>query len=280
MPGSVYVLYMAQDSIVCLVNDKAEEGYVPEHGLSFYLDCDGKHMLFDTGQSDKTLLSNTGHAGIDLHELDAIILSHGHNDHTGGLLAVLQMNPGIRLIVHPSAFNEKFARKKEGLKNIGIPYSLNDLLPYCEIVDATGPIELGHIRTTGSIDRVTLFEEPQQDLLYKWRGAAFTDPLKDDQSLVVESNARLILLCGCCHAGIVNTLEQVKRQHGRYPDIIAGGLHLEKARPEQITRSAEAIRNAGVSHVIAGHCSGDDIVESLRANNVSTTHLLAGMHVI
>lgn len=265
---------------ICLVNDVAQHGFMAEHGLSFYVEYKDLRILFDTGQNGNTLINNAALAGVDLHGLDAIVLSHGHYDHTGGLMPVLLMNKDVRLIAHPSAFQEKYLRTKEGLKPIGIPFAFDDITRYCRIIDGIGPVDLGGIATTGAIKRLALFEEPQQNLLYKWRGAVYTDPLNDDQSLVINEDGKLILLCGCCHAGIVNTVEQVCRQYGKYPELVAGGLHLEHAAPERIALTAVTLGEAGIKQVIAGHCSGENIAEKLSGQGISVTSLNAGMRIL
>jgi 7,8-dihydropterin-6-yl-methyl-4-(beta-D-ribofuranosyl)aminobenzene 5'-phosphate synthase len=237
-------------------------------------------VLFDTGQNGDTLMNNAAMADIDLHGLDAILLSHGHYDHTGVLMSALMINKDIQIIVHPSAFQEKYSRTKEGLRSIGIPFTMDNIKQHCRIIDGTSPVSLGGMTTTGAIKRLTLFEEPQQDLLYKWRGAIYTDPLNDDQSLVINADGRLILLCGCCHAGIVNTVEQVRRQHGKYPELVAGGLHLARASPEQIALTAAKLGETGIKQVIAGHCSGDHIAEEFSSRGIMVTSLHAGMRIL
>ncbi len=101
----------------------------------------------------------------------------------------------------------------------------------------------------------------------------------DDQSLVIHTDEGLILLCGCCHAGIVNTIECIRRQHGEYPVTIAGGLHMEKASPERVSGTINALKAAGVKKVIAGHCSGDGIVSSLLSAGIEAGRLAVGMRI-
>jgi 7,8-dihydropterin-6-yl-methyl-4-(beta-D-ribofuranosyl)aminobenzene 5'-phosphate synthase len=104
--------------------------------------------------------------------------------------------------------------------------------------------------------------------------------MADDQSLVIRNGGSLFLLCGCCHAGIVNTIECVKRQYGEYPVAIAGGLHMEKASPERLSGTREALKAAGVGKVTAGHCSGDGIVSSLASAGIDAKRLSTGMPIM
>ncbi len=274
---------MSSIRILCLSDNTVSfgSGYWGEHGLSFYIEPgDGPRILFDTGQSGDVLLHNARLAGVSLEGLDYVVLSHGHYDHTGGLMKVLEMNEGVPVVVHPAAFQKKFARKEHGLKDIGLPFKLKELKRHCELRLMAGPAGLGGgVSTTGEIARITPYEAPQPDLLAECGGEFLADPVLDDQSIAVETGGNLILLCGCCHAGIVNTMEHVKRLYGKYPDVIAGGLHMEKASPERLSRTTEALRAAGVKKVIAGHCSGDTAVSSLDAAGVEAGRLAAGMRI-
>jgi len=100
---------------------------------------------------------------------------------------------------------------------------MDELEKLCELRVEAGSIDLGGgVCTTGEIERITPYEMPQHDLLVESEGTLSPDPMADDQSIVIRDGDSLILLCGCCHAGIVNTIECVKRQYGEYPVFIAG----------------------------------------------------------
>ena len=211
---------MSSTRIICLSDNLAPSGsgYWAEHGLSFYIESGGMKVLYDTGQSGDVLLHNALLAGVNLSGLDFIVLSHGHYDHSGGLLKVLKMNEGVTLAVNPSAFQKKFARRENGLKDISIPFELTELREHCKLQIESGSVDLGGgISLTGEIARITPYEMPQPDLLVEKDGELIADAVADDQSLVVSTNEELVLLCGCCHSGIVNTIEHVKYKTGTIP---------------------------------------------------------------
>ena len=270
---------LAQVKIVCLVDDSPSPGYRAEHGIAFFLESRCLRMLFDTGQSGDVLLANADRAGIDLGWLGLIALSHGHYDHTGGLMKALGRSGTIRLLAGEGAFHKKYVRRQGELKSIGIPFSADELWHHCDVVLRSDPTMICDcIWTTGAVPRAVPFEQPDPNFL-EGDGALAVDQFRDDQSLVVDSDAGLMLLCGCCHAGLVNTMEHVRKAFGRYPSIVAGGLHLEKAADERIAATVAALKAAGVSRFLPGHCSGKKIAVAAAAAGIEVVPLCAGMRI-
>jgi Metal-dependent hydrolases of the beta-lactamase superfamily II len=249
--------HAADLKVVCLVDNTPSPGYKAEHGISFFLESHCLRLLFDTGQSGDVLLENARTANIDFGWLGMIVLSHGHYDHAGGLMKALRRSGIIKLLAIEEAFDRKVKIEDGKVKDIGIPFTVKELWHHCDPMLKREPFMIcDTIWTTGEIPRVTPFEKPDDRLLVEHKGALMVDPIRDDQSLVVETADGLMLICGCCHSGIVNTLEHVKTTFGRYPVTIVGGLHMEKADDERIARTIEAFRVAGVRKIVPGHCSG------------------------
>jgi 7,8-dihydropterin-6-yl-methyl-4-(beta-D-ribofuranosyl)aminobenzene 5'-phosphate synthase len=263
------------------VDNTPSPGYRGEHGISFFLESHCLRMLFDTGQSGDALLANAAAAGIDLGWLGMIALSHGHYDHTGGLMKALGRSGIVRLLAHADAFDKKVKIAEGREKDIGIPFSARELWHHCDVTLKSTPTMICDcIFTTGEVPRVTAFEKPDGRLLVEHKGVLSVDPVRDDQSLVVRSGEDLMLICGCCHSGVVNTMELVKTQLGRYPSVIAGGLHLENADDSRIKATVDAFRSAGVRKLVPGHCSGKKIGEAAAAAGIEVVPLHAGMRLL
>ena len=131
--------------LTTLVEDTASEGdLLAEHGLSFWIEYNNKLILFDTGQSD-ILIRNAEILGINLSQTDAIILSHGHYDHTGGLSEILDIAPNSTIYLHPAAIDPKFCRKASGIKTIGMPYLAQEAIRNHHVVWTATPAQIFHL---------------------------------------------------------------------------------------------------------------------------------------
>jgi 7,8-dihydropterin-6-yl-methyl-4-(beta-D-ribofuranosyl)aminobenzene 5'-phosphate synthase len=252
-------------SITTLVNDTASEGLACEHGLSFLIQYAGRQILFDTGQSN-IILENARLLGINLAETEAIILSHGHYDHTGGLSAVLAVAPQAAVYVHPAALNPKFSRNNSRVRAIGMLDSAKEAITnkagsgkvlWTEAQTEVSP----GLFVTGQIPRTTDFEDVGGRFFID-RDCREADVLPDDQAVFFKSANGLVVLLGCAHSGTVNTLNYVAGLSGAESIyIVMGGMHLLNASLERIKRTIEAFRRYNVRKIGLAHCTGNNPIE-------------------
>lgn len=242
-------------------NTSARVGLVGEWGLSILVE-DGEHrFLLDTGAGQSTV-ANADALGVDLAAVDAIVLSHGHRDHTGGLLPVLQrIGREVRVVGHPRLWDPKYDRdRKTGrYRYAGVPHAR-------EALESAGArFELAAGPTWLTPDIVASGEEPMAtdfeavwDRLFLRTGSGFVgDPMLDDQSLYIRSDLGLIVVLGCGHRGMINIIRHGLSLTGAdRVYMVVGGTHLGPAPEPQVARTVESLQAMGVSWVGVSHCTG------------------------
>lgn len=229
-----------------------------EHGLAVWIDTGRHKILLDTGQSD-LVLTNAHKLGIRLEETDAIVLSHGHYDHTGGLGSVLPLAKNAPVFLHPAALASKYARQKDDRSRaIGMPGASQLALSRHVAGSAATerPTEIvKNVFVTGAVPRTNDFETTGGPF-YLDEACTQPDPLVDDQSLFFDSPEGLVVVLGCAHAGIVNVLQHIHRITGRPIHTVLGGTHLVGASEVRLGKTVEALRGLNVRRLGPAHCTG------------------------
>jgi 7,8-dihydropterin-6-yl-methyl-4-(beta-D-ribofuranosyl)aminobenzene 5'-phosphate synthase len=241
-------------------NTAGIDGFLGEWGLSILVENDEAKVLFDTGQSVSTV-HNANLMGVDLSQVDKIVLSHGHFDHTGGLLSVLsEMGKEIEVIAHPDIWQAKYATSQSAeSRYIGIPFSRSELESLGAKFRLTPePVAISDsIMTSGEVPMVTDYEEIEPSLVVKEGGGFKPDKFRDDQALIIKTPPGLVVVSGCAHRGIINTLYHAQKISGvEKIDTVIGGCHLIDASEERIWLTIAALKELGVKRLGACHCTG------------------------
>lgn len=244
-------------TILCENTVGPMSGTLGEHGFAALIEGE-ETILFDTGQGE-TLLHNAQRLGKDLRTVGKVALSHGHFDHTGGLWPLLRACGGKELFAHPGIFARRYRVKDTGESiAIGIPYAeefLRGLGARFSFSDRFREIAPG-VFLTGEVPRRSGFEDGDAGLFCDDSGCC-ADNVPDDQSLVVRTGKGLLLLLGCCHAGLVNTVEHARERTGVAEVYgIIGGTHLGFCFPGQLEETVKALKRMGVRKICPGHCTG------------------------
>jgi len=249
---------------ILIENTAYKAGLKTEHGLSFWIEYGNNKILFDTGQSE-SILYNAKTLDIDLAKTDAIILSHGHYDHTGGLPSVINIASNAKIYLHPAATEPKFSKNVSGAISIGMSDSVRKAIQGRHVIWTATPAHLfPGIAVTGQIPRMNDFEDV---------GGAFfvdencqkPDDLSDDQALFIESAKGLIVVLGCAHSGVVNILDYISKLTGQNEIYaVIGGMHLLNASQMRITNTIETFKKYDIQKVIPLHCTGRKAIEDLK----------------
>ena len=223
--------------------------YLAEPAFSLYIEEGNKHILFDTGYSD-VVIQNAAAMHIDLNQIDTIVLSHGHNDHTGGLRYLCELKQDIDVIMHPDCFNEK---SYEGL-DVSAP--LKELPANFHLVKTRDAYKIS--------DRLLFMGEIKRTVFaHRWLE---NDPLYDDSALLYQGEKGIFIMSGCAHSGICNIVEQALSTSGfEHISGILGGFHMQND-PKYNREVADYMKQKDIEMLYPCHCT--DLMAKITLSSV------------
>lgn len=248
-------------SITTLSENTANRGFIAEWGLSVLIEVSEAKILMDTGYSFSAAY-NAQLLGKDLTKIDTIVISHGHRDHTGGLRDVLRRKRGeVEIVAHPDIWENKYSRldRKKKEEYSGLPFcreSLESLGAKFNLAEK--PVQIGdRILTTGEIPMLSGYEKVDDNLFVKENGTLRPDGLADDLALIIDAEFGLVVVLGCGHHGIVNTLRHAQKITGKESIYaVIGGTHLIQASEERIEKTIADLKKMGIQKLGVSHCTG------------------------
>lgn len=249
-----------------------------EHGLSVYLETKKHKILMDTGASDKTL-SNAEKLGVELEQVDTVVLSHGHYDHSGALRAFGQLNRKADIYVQKSAFGDYF----HGERYIGVDKEIAHL-PGIALLEGDRTID-EELSIYAGITGRRRWPQSNIGLSEMIEGEKRQDEFRHEQCLVIRGE-KTLLLSGCAHNGILNILDKYQELYGGLPDIVLSGFHMIK-KAGYTEQEAEVIRQTARELAAAnivfytGHCTGQtaiDIMQPILGDKLVPIH--CGMEIL
>lgn len=240
-------------------NTEGKNQCLYEHGLSFYMETEKHKILVDTGASD-AFLWNAKKLGVDIKEIDTVILSHGHYDHAGGILAFARENPSATIYMQDTAGREYYHKNDTMEKYIGIDAKIMELPQVVKLCKNYRIDE--ELSLFSGITGRKLWPLGNKELMVKKEDSFEQDEFTHEQYLVVETKNRKILISGCAHNGILNILEEYKKLYGTEPDIVISGFHMQKKNGyteedlKNIKQIAEELKKRNTIFY-TGHCTGE-----------------------
>lgn len=251
---------------VLVDNNVARAGLLAEHGLSYWIEADRRRILFDLGQGE-VLSHNADSLEIDLSKAESLVLSHGHYDHTGNLDVVLESMPAASLYLHPAAVQKKYSRSSSPPhRDIGMraPSRAAARTLGRDVVWTRSNTELfPGAQVTGQIPRRSDCQDTGGPFFLD-PACREPDPVLDDQALFFETQEGVVVVLGCAHAGVANTLDYVFELTNRRRILaVIGGTHLNGAGAFRLEETIDAFQRYHVPKIAPAHCTGIEAAAAL-----------------
>jgi len=233
--------------------------FLGEWGLSILIETDDTVILFDTGKSVSACY-NADSLKKDLTKINKIVLSHGHYDHTGGLRNILRkIGKEVEVIAHPDIWQPKYSRRKDKPEQyIGIPFQQRELESFgARFKLSKDAVKItDDIITTGEVPMVTDYEQIDEGLFVKEDSGLEPDKLLDDLAITIKTDTGLVVIPGCAHRGIINTLYHARKLTGiEKIHTVIGGSHLMGVSEERLWQTIAALRELSIQKLGLCHCT-------------------------
>lgn len=238
-------------------NTYIDQYYYGEPAVSYYIEDEGTSFIFDVGYSD-LFIKNAELFNIDLKKIDSIVISHGHNDHTGGLEYFLRKDSieNVNIIAHPNAFNKKFVDEL----SICSPVSKEEIEEKCKLTLSSMPIKISkNITFLGEIPSLKEFGPRKSIGTEIIDGISSDDYVKDDSALVYQTKDGIYIITGCSHSGICNIIEYAKQvsNDNRVLGLI-GGFHLFDVN-EEVNTTIAYLKKNNITELYPCHCTSFEV---------------------
>ena len=252
-------------------NTEGTSGCAAAHGLSFYVETPKHRLLLDLGPSDETL-RNAERLGIDLSEVDTVVLSHGHYDHSGGIPGFLGINQKAKVYMQRSAVKAYYA--DDGADAPGGRYRYIGIDPKIvesgRVAYADGDLVIDEELSVFTVrNRSHGLPFSNKNLLLKTGETYIRDDFRHEHCLVISSEGKHFLLSGCAHNGILSILDAYRERYGSDPDMAVSGFHLMKKTPYSDAELAEVLNTAEElktyrTKLVTCHCTGVPAYEAMK----------------
>jgi len=253
-----------------------------EHGVSFCVEAHGRKVLFDTGQSGN-FIENAGQLRIGLEDIEYVVVSHGHYDHSGGLRALTAVTTKFELVTGAGFFEEKYAERNGGYEFLGNNFTRDFLeasgIRYAELNTSMRELIPG-VYALGNFPRIHADEliNPRFKLLRD--GSFVADTFDDEIMLVIDTPKGIIALLGCSHPGMRNMLDAVKDRFKKPIHAVLGGTHLVEASAAGVKASADYLTGSDIGTIGVSHCTGTGAMKILGESEKKYYHNRTGSCLI
>jgi len=253
-----------------------------EHGISFLIESDGKKILFDTGQSD-LFLQNAKLLNKDISNINHVVLSHGHYDHSGGLKYLINKNNNFNLWLGNGFFNLKYGYQNGAYEFLGNDFDINFLK---ENKINYNIVNQDIIEIEKDIFIITNFVKSQKDeqinprFVIKENNTFVADEFLDEVLIAIKTSKGIIAILGCAHPGMRNMLETVKTRLNAPLYAVLGGTHLVEANGDCLKNSLNYLNSGDIELVGVSHCTGFDAMGKMKKSNSHYFHNRTGTSLI